>query len=299
MTTPDLTDPKLYINRELSWLAFNRRVLEEAQDETQPLLERLRFLGIVASNLDEFFEVRVAGIKQQIEHDSDDSGPDGMSPRQTFAAIRQDVLGLIDEQYQLWHHELKPALARTRHPSSRLHGTRPGGPEVGLRLFPQRGLPRPHAARRRCQPSLPPSAEQEPQSLPAPEAARAPRPSRSTPSCRFRASCPGSSRSPRRRKASGTTSSSRTSSRPTSTTSSPASRSSRSMASGSPATATSTSTRRRRKTSCAPSRTSCASARRATPCGSRSSTAARPTCAPCCSTSSSSPRRTSISSTAR
>ena len=111
MTSSDLADPKLFLNRELSWLAFNRRVLEEAQDESQPLLERLRFLGITASNLDEFFEVRVAGIKQQIEHESDDTGPDGLSPRQTFAAIRQEVLRFIDDKYQLWHHELRPALA--------------------------------------------------------------------------------------------------------------------------------------------------------------------------------------------
>jgi polyphosphate kinase len=110
MTTADLTDPKLFINRELSWLAFNRRVLEEAQDTSQPLLERVRFLGIVTSNLDEFFEVRVAGIKQQIEHESDDAGPDGMSARQTFDAIRQDVLKLIGDQYQLWNNELLPAL---------------------------------------------------------------------------------------------------------------------------------------------------------------------------------------------
>ena len=110
MTTPNLEDPRYYINRELSWLAFNRRVLEEAQDPTQPLLERVRFLGIVTSNLDEFFEVRVAGIKQQIEHESDDTGPDGMTPRQTFEAIRQDVLKLIDDQYQLWHKELLPQL---------------------------------------------------------------------------------------------------------------------------------------------------------------------------------------------
>ncbi len=110
MTTPNLSDPHLFINRELSWLAFNRRVLEEAQDPSQPLLERVRFLGIVTSNLDEFFEVRVAGIKQLIEHESNDVGPDGLSARQTFDAIRKDVMKLIDDQYQLWHHELLPAL---------------------------------------------------------------------------------------------------------------------------------------------------------------------------------------------
>jgi len=111
MTTPKLTDPGHFINRELSWLAFNRRVLEEAQDPSQPLLERVRFLGIVTSNLDEFFEVRVAGIKQQIEHESDDAGPDGMSPRQVFNGIRAEVLKLIEDQYQLWHHQLLPGLA--------------------------------------------------------------------------------------------------------------------------------------------------------------------------------------------
>jgi polyphosphate kinase len=104
--------PRLFINRELSWLAFNRRVLEEAQDPSQPLLERVRFLGIVTSNLDEFFEVRVAGIKQQIEHESDDSGPDGLSPRQTFDEIRKEVLKLINDQYQLWNKELLPELGK-------------------------------------------------------------------------------------------------------------------------------------------------------------------------------------------
>jgi polyphosphate kinase len=112
MTTPNLTDSRFFINRELSWLAFNRRVLEEAQDPTQPLLERVRFLGIVTSNLDEFFEVRVAGIKQQIEHESDDSGPDGMGARQTFEAIREMVLKMIDEQYCLWNHDLLPELGK-------------------------------------------------------------------------------------------------------------------------------------------------------------------------------------------
>ncbi|HUB68192.1 MAG TPA: polyphosphate kinase 1 [Candidatus Methylacidiphilales bacterium] len=112
MTTPTLTDPRFFINRELSWLAFNRRVLEEAQDPSQPLLERVRFLTIVSSNLDEFFEVRVAGIKQQIEHESDDAGPDGLSPRQTFDGIRKEVLKLIEDQYELWSRELLPALGR-------------------------------------------------------------------------------------------------------------------------------------------------------------------------------------------
>ena len=77
-------DPKNFINRELSWLEFNRRVLEEAQDSTQPLIERVKFLCIFSSNLDEFFEIRVAGIKQQIESETSDVGPDGLSPTQTF-----------------------------------------------------------------------------------------------------------------------------------------------------------------------------------------------------------------------
>src|SRR4029453_18795582 len=77
------------INRELSWLEFNRRVLEEAQDSTQPLLERVKFLGIFSLNLDEFFEIRVAGIKQQIESETSNVGPDGMSPTETFNAIQR------------------------------------------------------------------------------------------------------------------------------------------------------------------------------------------------------------------
>src|SRR5207247_6408559 len=70
------SDPQNFINRELSWLEFNRRVLEEAQDPTQPLIERVKFLTIFSSNLDEFFEIRVAGIKQQIQSETSDVGPD-------------------------------------------------------------------------------------------------------------------------------------------------------------------------------------------------------------------------------
>src|SRR5690349_18405119 len=83
-----LKDPSLYINRELSLLAFQRRVLEEAQDESNPLLERVKFLSIVGSNLDEFFMVRVAGLKRQVESGSSEPAPDGMSPTEQLDAIR-------------------------------------------------------------------------------------------------------------------------------------------------------------------------------------------------------------------
>jgi polyphosphate kinase len=106
----DLSDPKNFINRELSWLEFNRRVLEEAQDPTQPLLERVKFLGIVSSNLDEFFEIRVAGIKQQIASETSDVGPDGMSPTATFQAIVRVVHEMVAEQYRLWNREIEPLL---------------------------------------------------------------------------------------------------------------------------------------------------------------------------------------------
>src|SRR5437660_7411268 len=106
------SDPRNFINRELSWLEFNRRVLEEAQDPTQPLIERVKFLSIFSSNLDEFFEIRVAGIKQQIESETSEIGPDGLSPSETFNAIQRLVHELVATQYDLWNKELMPALAK-------------------------------------------------------------------------------------------------------------------------------------------------------------------------------------------
>src|SRR5512133_3492703 len=105
-------DPKNFINRELSWLAFNQRVLEEAQDPTQPLIERIKFLTIVSSNLDEFFEIRVAGIKQQIESETSDVGPDGLSATELFDRIQKTVRELVGTQYALWKNELLPELAK-------------------------------------------------------------------------------------------------------------------------------------------------------------------------------------------
>ena len=104
--------PENFINRELSWIEFNRRVLEEAQDATQPLIERVKFLTIFSSNLDEFFEIRVAGIKQQIESETSDVGPDGLSPTETFNAIQRTARELVATEYALWNDEIAPALAK-------------------------------------------------------------------------------------------------------------------------------------------------------------------------------------------
>jgi polyphosphate kinase len=106
----DLDSPDYYVNRELSLLAFQRRVLEEARDTRNPLLERVKFLAIVGSNLDEFFMVRVAGLKQQIEAGVLEPGPDGMSPAQQLAAVRRAAAALVDDCYTCFREELKPAL---------------------------------------------------------------------------------------------------------------------------------------------------------------------------------------------
>src|SRR5438876_4109253 len=105
-------DPENCTNRELSWLEFNRGVLGEAQDPTQPLIERVKFLTIVSSSLDESFEIRVAGIKQQIESETSDVGPDGLSPTELFDRIQKTVRSLVATQYALWKNEVLPELAK-------------------------------------------------------------------------------------------------------------------------------------------------------------------------------------------
>ncbi len=111
MDDADLQRPELYINRELSQLQFNRRVLEQAMDGSNPLLERLRFLCISCTNLDEFFEIRVAGLKQKLELGSSQAGPDGMSPQEILKAINLHARELVAEQYRLLNEVLIPALA--------------------------------------------------------------------------------------------------------------------------------------------------------------------------------------------
>src|SRR3954454_1693625 len=106
-----LTDPALYINRELSWLEFNRRVLEEARDVAVPLLERLKFLAIFASNLDEFYMVRVGGLQQKVQAGiARGSGADRMPPREQLERISQTVRQLVDSQYRCLMSDVLPAL---------------------------------------------------------------------------------------------------------------------------------------------------------------------------------------------
>ena len=110
-TPPDLNDPSLYIHRELSQLQFNIRVLEQAFDERYPLLERLKFLLIFSSNLDEFFEIRVAGLKKQINFAREQAGPDGLLPPQVLAQISELVHEQVARQYAALNDLLLPQLA--------------------------------------------------------------------------------------------------------------------------------------------------------------------------------------------
>jgi polyphosphate kinase len=107
-------DGSHFINRELSWLEFNQRVLDQATDESNPLLERLKFLCIVSSNLDEFFEVRVAGLKQQKQMHSFETGPDGLTASEALAAISERVRRMVDDQYRFWREQLQPQLEDQR-----------------------------------------------------------------------------------------------------------------------------------------------------------------------------------------
>lgn len=109
LSLPDLT-PDLFINRELSWLDFNSRVLAEVADPRVPLLERVKFLSIFSSNMDEFFMIRVAGVKRKIAAGIGDPGPDGRTPTAQYAAIRHRVQSLFNEQSALFLNSIVPAL---------------------------------------------------------------------------------------------------------------------------------------------------------------------------------------------
>jgi len=111
MVRVSLDNPAFYSNREASWLAFDRRVLEEADDPSNPLLERVKFLAISASNLDEFFEVRLASLLQKIEDGHAEVGMDGRTPEQERELLIPGVHDLVEDQYACWNERLRPALA--------------------------------------------------------------------------------------------------------------------------------------------------------------------------------------------
>jgi len=111
MRRASLEDPRYFLNRHLSWLQFNRRVLEEAADRSNPLLERVKFLAITASNLDEFVEVRVAGLLQQAEQSRGEIGPDGLAPGELLPQLAAELQQFVKDQYTCWREELVPGLA--------------------------------------------------------------------------------------------------------------------------------------------------------------------------------------------
>lgn len=127
----DFSDRSLFINRELSWLEFNQRVLDQAFDDANPILERLKFLCIVSSNLDEFFEVRVAGLKQQRQTHSSEAGPDGLSAGETLALVSERTRKMVEDQYRCWRELIAPALEEQR---IRFH-TYPDVPEAEKKHF--------------------------------------------------------------------------------------------------------------------------------------------------------------------
>ncbi len=107
---PSLSDPSLYINRELSWLGFNDRVLEQARDGRHPLLERVRFVAISETNLDEFFMIRVAGLQQQVASELPNPVPDGMTPEEQLSRIKESTDGFFEERRRILNREIIPAL---------------------------------------------------------------------------------------------------------------------------------------------------------------------------------------------
>src|SRR5215831_13444911 len=108
--TRSLDEPQLFCNRELSLLAFQERVLDEVDDAANPLLERVNFLSILSSNLDELFMVRVAVLKQRVASGSREPGVDGMTGPEVLEAIRSEVLQLTRDAYRCLRHDLRPAL---------------------------------------------------------------------------------------------------------------------------------------------------------------------------------------------
>ena len=153
---PELNDPALYLNRELSHLEFQRRVLEEARDRRNPLLERVKFLSIFGSNIDEFFMVRVAGVMQQIENGVQETGMDGRGPSETLDAIRASVGRLVNGAYDFFREDLLPALAGESCSPAAPERTQPGAARAIRYVFRREGFSGSYAAGVRSGPAVSP-----------------------------------------------------------------------------------------------------------------------------------------------
>ena len=136
-----LHDPALYLNRELSWLDFNERVLQLAEDERMPLLERVKFCAIYTTNLDEFYMVRVAGLRDQIDAGVENPSQDGRIPSETIALIRERVLGAGPAADRLLRRTPAPGAGRARHPRGRRERARRGSAHRAGQALPEGDLP--------------------------------------------------------------------------------------------------------------------------------------------------------------
>jgi polyphosphate kinase len=137
----DLNEHRLYLNRHLQWIAFNQRVLEEAHDRRNPLLERVKFLAITANNLDEFVEIRVSSFLQKIEHGSQRISPDGLPIEEELERICAAMQKLVAAQYRCWNHELLPALARHQIHVLPVNQLSPKAAEVAKDFYERRVYP--------------------------------------------------------------------------------------------------------------------------------------------------------------
>ncbi len=263
----DLRDRSLYVNRELSWLDFNDRVLQLAEDDSLPLIERLKFLAIFVTNLDEFFMIRVAGVHDQVDARIDARGPDGLAPTEVLEGIAEHV-GELDRRHAravLGGDPARPGASRASGSSScEDSGRRPQEHRAPL---PRADLPGADAARGRSRPAVPLHLQ------PLAEPDRAPPRPRPRPrGVRPRQGAQGGAAAVRRDRARTRSSRSRTSSPSTSTRCSRGWTSSATTCSASRATPTSRSPTRP-TTCCRPSRTSCAAGASARSFGSRSAPA--------------------------
>jgi polyphosphate kinase len=141
MARIDLNEHRLYLNRHLQWIAFNQRVLDEAHDRRNPLLERVKFLAITANNLDEFVEIRVSSFLQKIEHGSQRIGPDGLPIEEELERICAAMQKLVAAQYRCWNHELLPALARHQIHVLPVDQLNPKAGEVAKQFYDRRVYP--------------------------------------------------------------------------------------------------------------------------------------------------------------